>query len=229
MIFDFNSACEQVKRLLTEYPKLYISESATTQIRLSGSIEVYRTACGFTLQREYPVEITIPIGDERLPSVIDIDNIIRQDYPHRYADGSLCIETDTAIRMRFVDGFDLVAWMDEFVEPYFFSYEYYTRYEKFPFGERPHGLLGILDTYQDIVCATQENVATLLCYAAEEVYRGHLPCPCGSGNKLRNCHGQYLYPIMTNQRKKAIAQEDWQYLLKEISRAQSRRNHADPK
>lgn len=230
MILDYSNACEQVGRLLTAYPKLHISEPNETQILLDGSIEVYRSACNFTLQKEYLVKIIVPIGSEKLPSIIDKGKLISQDYPHRYVDGSLCLETDTAIRMRFVDGIDLVSWMDEFVEPYFFSYEYYTRYGEFPFGERPHNLEGIFHTYQEIFHADNyKETGSLICYAATETYRGHLPCPCGCGKKLRSCHGQYLYPIMTDPRKKAIVQADLLYLRKEIFNAQSRKNHAASK
>ena len=231
MTLKYAEACEQVDRLLTSYPKLRIIESNPTIIRLGGSIDVYRSACNYTLQKEYPIEIIIPIETDKLPTVIETADMIDADYPHRYSDGSLCLETNTAILMRFIDGFDLVAWMDEFVEPYFFSYEYYARYGAFPFGERPHGIIGIIHTYQEIFHVDNPRAASaLLCYAAEEVYRGHISCPCGSGEKLRKCHGQYLLPFMTNPKKKALALSDLLFLRKElITFEQSRSNTAKTK
>ncbi len=226
MILKYAEACEQVQRLLTSYPKLEVKESDSTKIRLAGPIEVYRSACNYTLHKEYPIELIIPIGNDDLPTVIETANMIDAAYPHRYSDGSLCLETNTAIRMRFIDGFDLFAWMDEFVEPYFFSYEYYVRYGAFPFGERPHGINGIIHTYQELFHADDGGaIGALLRYAAEEVYRGHVSCPCGSGEKLRKCHGQYLLPFMTNPKKKALALADLQYLRRELTAfEQSRRN-----
>ena len=231
MILKYNDACEQVQRLLTVYPKLEVKESDSVKIRLSGTIEVYRSACNYTLQKEYPIELIIPIGNDDLPTVIETSNMIDASYPHRYSDGSLCLETNTAIRLRFIDGFDLVAWMDEFVEPYFFSYEFYVRYGTFPFGERPHGLNGIIHTYQEIFHTDDGGATgTLLRYAAEESYRGHVSCPCGSGEKLRKCHGQYLLPFMKNPKKKTIALADLQFLRKELTAfEQSRRNPAKAK
>ena len=157
--------------------------------------------------------------------------MIDSDYPHRYSDGSLCLETSTTIRLRFVDGFDLVAWMDEFVEPYFFSYEYYDRYGSFPFGERPHGLNGVIHTYQELFHTDDlEKACLLLRYVAESTYRGHAPCPCGSGERLRKCHGQYLQPFMMNPKKKAIALSDLQYLRKELTAIEHpRRNNTKAK
>ena len=231
MTLKYIEACEQVQHLLTLYPKLEVKESDSTIIRLAGPIEVYRAACNYTLQKEYQIEIIVPIENDDLPTIIETANMIDVGYPHRYKDGSLCLETNTAIRMRFIDGFDLAAWMDEFVEPYFFSYEFYVRYGTFPFGERPHGLNGIIQTYQEIFHANDGgSTCALLRYAAEEAYRGHVSCPCGSGEKLRKCHGQFLMPFMTNPKKRAIAQADLHFIRKEITAfEQSRRNYAKAK
>ena len=231
MTLNYTEACEQVQRLLTAYPKLNVVKSDPTIIQLCGSIEIYRSACNYTLQKEYPIEIIIPLDNDKLPTVIETNNMIDSDYPHRYSDGSLCLETSTTIRLRFVDGFDLVAWMDEFVEPYFFSYEYYDRYGSFPFGERPHGLNGVIHTYQELFHTDDlEKACLLLRYAAESAYRGHAPCPCGSGERLRKCHGQYLQPFMMNPKKKAIALLDLQYLRKELTAIEHpRRNNAKAK
>lgn len=231
MIFDYATAIEQVEKLLTLYSKLTIKEADLTMIRLSGSIVVNRSAFNYTLHKEYPIDIFIPIGSEDLPTVIETANMIDAEYPHRYRDGSLCLETETAIRMRFFDGFNLATWMDEFVEPFFFSYEYYKRFGVFPFGERPHGLGGILHTYQELLHVDNPGTAiTLLRYVADEEYRGHQPCLCGSGQKLRKCHGKFLFPLMTNLKKKSIAVSDLHYLRKEISSLeQSKRNIAKTK
>lgn len=203
MILTYSEAYGQVQNLLKVYPKLKPIESDSEKIRLYGLIEVYRSACNYILQKEYPIEIIIPINSNEFPTVIDKGNMIAQEYPHRYTNGELCLETNTAIKLRFIDGFDLVAWMDEFVEPYFFSYEYYSRYGEFPFGERPHGLEGIVHTYQQLFHADNlQQACSLLVYAAEDNYRGHIQCPCKSGKKLRNCHGPYLFPFMTDPRKK---------------------------
>ena len=217
MKWNLHDADEQVKCLLRTYPKLNLVERTDKRIILSGTIDVYRTSRNYTVQKEYSLEINVPLGNDDLPIVRETGNAISEDYPHRYKDGGLCIETDTAIRLHFIDSFNLVEWMDEFVEPYFFSYEYFSRFGEFPFGERPHYIVGILDTYQEIFHATDSKEACrLLVYAAEDIYRGHAPCPCGSGRRLRNCHGKYLLPFMTDKRKKAIAFSDLQYLRKEL-------------
>ena len=93
MTLNYAEACEQVQRLLTAYPKLNVIKSDPTIIQLCGSIEIYRSACNYTLQKEYPIEIIIPLDNDKLPTVIETNNMIDSDYPHRYSDGSLCLET----------------------------------------------------------------------------------------------------------------------------------------
>ena len=217
-------ACTQVEQLKDKYPRLKIVEADLTKICLQGSIEIYRSARGFILQREYAVKIIITLDGHTLPKVVDCENAIDSGYPHRYKDGSLCLETDTVIRMRFTDGFDLIAWMDEFVEPYYFSYEFYSRFGVFPFGERPHGIEGMLHAYCEMFCEEDVNkVIRLLIYVAEQKYRGHQLCPCQSGRKVRDCHGSIIFPYMMDTRRKAIVESDLIYIRKVLSHCEHTR------
>lgn len=222
---------EQIQHLLNHYPSLAIVETDFKQIRLIGTISIYRSACNYTLCKDYTIELFIPISDSELPKIKCTDNSIDVNYPHRYTNGMLCLETDTTIKFRFIDGFNLVEWMDEYVETYFFSYEYYMRYGHFPFGERSHGFIGIVESYQDIFNETDYGkIYALLQYSAEHSYHGHVDCPCGSGLRLRKCHGLYLYPYMTDMRKKHIIQNDYNTIRKEVLAIESaRRNSNTPK
>ena len=221
----------QVKLLLDNYQDLSITEEDEHRILLSGTILVYRSACDFILQKQYDVNIVVPKADTALPMAIDTGDSIASTYPHRYTDGSLCLETDSYIRYRFIDGMNLVEWMDEFVEPYFFSYEFYCRFGSFPFGERPHGLEGLIHTYQEF-WHEKDPITTcgLLRYAAEETYRGHELCPCNSGKKLRQCHGSAMLPYMRDKRHLEILQSDFQHLRKELTEyEQSKSNNPKAK
>jgi len=182
MIFSKESALQQVKSLLQIYDKLHIEKESNQEIILTGEILVNRTASSYTLYKTYHIEVHIPFESDKLPYVFDIGNAIDSNYNHQYKDGPLCLETDFAIRIRFVDGLNLVSWMQEFVEPYFFSYEYYQRFGCFPFGERSHGIEGILQSFGDVFQETDNiKVCKILMFIYSDRYRGHLPCPCGSG------------------------------------------------
>ena len=218
------NASEQIAELTKKYSTLSVIESDASRVRLRGEIAVYRTACGFTVDRSYNVEVIVPINSYELPFVVDLDGAIDDSFVHRYKNGQLCLETDTTVRWRFVDGFNLSEWVDEYVEPYFFSYEYYRRFGCFPFGERPHGLEGVLNTYQDILHEPDlKKVISLMAYCVDKRYRGHVSCPCGSGKKLRCCHGNVLFSIMSDPNKKEIVSLDVNFIRKAIS------NHESPR
>ena len=170
MIFTTESGMQQVTNLLHQYDELVVLSQDESLIILSGYIQIDCTAREYWVCKKYQVD---------------------QSYPHKYSDGKLCTETDSAIRIRFIGGFDLVAWMAEFVETYFFSYEYYQRFGEFPFGERGHNLEGIIETYSDLF-HEKDSVKTLRLMGAvsSQRYRGHYPCPCGSGKKYKKCCGK---------------------------------------
>lgn len=226
-MWNTNNIEEQVNDLLSQYPQLTVAETDPNQIRLYGTINVNRSACNYFLRKDYLIEILLPVSATELPKVKSVDNSIDKSYPHQYKDGTLCLETDGTVKLRFIDNFNLIEWMDEYVEPYFFSYEYYSRFRCFPFGERSHGFAGIIESYQDKFNEKDfSKTYSLLEYAAKNIYHGHVSCPCGSGLCLRKCHGSFLFPYMTDIRKKRIIQEDLYIIRKEIITIESQRRNS---
>lgn len=217
MIFTPSSILPQIDALLEKYPDLSVVRMSDSSAQLHGFLPIHRSFRGFVLNKTYLLDIHIPLNSDRLPYVIDYERIVAPDYHHIYGNGELCLETDTNIRLRFIDGFDLVAWAEEYIELYFLSYEYYMRYGFFPFGERGHGVLGILQTYQDLF-STPDLRATysLMHHVAHHPYRGHTPCPCGSNRHLRSCHGSELMQFYQDDRHKAILQQDFTHINKEL-------------
>lgn len=226
MIFDKESGMQQVKELLHLYNGLRLSSGNSDQFVLSGYIDVNRTSKGYTLCKKYQIEVTVPILSEKLPYVIDIGQAIDDNYPHRYTDRRLCLETDTCIRFRFIEGFSLPVWLSEYVEPYFFSYEYYKRYGEFPFGERGHGLEGILQTYEELFKESNApKIFDLMASIATQHYRGHMLCPCGSGEKLRACHGKMVMKYYTDERLTQIVRKDYQMMREALTQYDKQRRN----
>ena len=210
MIFSKESAVQQVNTLLHLYNKLQICTMDETQVVLTGLILVNRSSKGFQVCKEYSVKIVIPLESEELPYVLDAGNHIDSNYPHRYLSGKLCLETDANIKIRFIDGFFLEAWMIEYVEPYYFSYEFFQRYGEFPFGERGHDWEGIIQTYSDYFNEPDVvKTIKLMAFISGQKYRGHVLCPCGSGQKLRTCHGPFIMKFFADNRLKAIVRRDY--------------------
>lgn len=199
MIFYQAVALQQVQSLLQCYKELKVVTVEDSQIKLSGNIEINREWNDVRLNKDYSITIIIPIESNQVPYVIDAGNQIDSSYPHRYKDGGLCLEIDTVIKLKFLNGMTLSEWMLNYVETYFFSYEYFKRYGVFPFGERAHGIIGLLDYYGEKLNETDlTKTYYLMRYIATKPYRGHFKCPCGSQKHLRDCHGKYVIAYYNN-------------------------------
>lgn len=210
MIYTKNIALEQISQMLKEYPDLHIEIILEDQIVITGEILINRIYNDYHLYQKYSLSIAIPLEKNKLPYIIDSGHHIARNYPHIYRDRKLCLETDTRVKLHFIDGFNLLEWMHDFVEPYYFSYEYFMKYGEFPFGERPHGTLGIVQTYREVFKESDDAlILKYIKYIATDNYRGHLPCPCGSGKRTRSCHGKMFLQILNDKKLKSIITEDY--------------------
>jgi hypothetical protein len=62
-----------------------------------------------------------------------------------------------------------------------------------PFSERPHGTPGLLQSYRELLSASDDSEAIrYLDYLSRKIVKGHWECPCGRGKRLRNCHLEKL-------------------------------------
>ena len=149
-------------------------------------------------------EIKIKIFNNDLPIVWEISNKISKNYQHMYNDRSLCLATDLEQRL-YMKSHTIVEWIKEYVEKYFVSYIYYKRYGVFPFGEHSHGEKGI---YEFIKIHYKMNnlieAKKIYEYVCTKKYRGHLDCPCGSGKKIRNCHGKLILELLNSDEIKIL-------------------------
>ena len=211
MIHYINGLEAQVEALLCAYPRLNRTKDSRSAVVISGSIDVNKCFNDFTVAQSYNLEIHIPKSEEKLPNVVDVGHHIMRDYPHLYSDRTLCLATETDIRFRYIQGFDLVDWMGTYVENYYYSYEYYQRYGVFPFGERGHGNKGVLETYQEIFnvnsTTTAKNVLDYI--VSHKKYRGHHLCPCYSGKKIRDCHKEIILHFLQDPTLLSLLVQDY--------------------
>lgn len=73
---------------------------------------------------------------------------------------------------------------------YFVSQTYYEVNKKWPFGERSHGIAGVVEAFSEILGVKQDRqvVAAYLRLVCRQHLGGHAVCPCDSGRRLRDCH-----------------------------------------
>jgi len=90
----------------------------------------------------------------------------------------------------------LRAFLDGPVHDFFLGQSLVEVGEPWPFGERAHGMPGLLQSYGEMLGT--EDPATvrryLECLGKKEV-KGHWECPCGSNQRLRNCHFDHVVAL----------------------------------
>ena len=65
--------------------------------------------------------------------------------------------------------------------------------QPWPFGQWAHGARGVFQFYRELLHTSDLGVmTTYLDYLAAKKVKGHWPCPCRKGKKLRDCHFEQI-------------------------------------
>ena len=167
-----------------------------------------------TITGVFNIEITFPEDYPATPPTArEIGGCIPSDF-HKNENDILCLTAPVILKMQFSQSPTLIFFVDNIVVPYLYSFRYWEKNGKMPFGEYAHGFEGIIQSYQDLLNSTSDIVVLkLLRILAEGNYRGHIPCPCDSGKKLRNCHGPILIETSTGADTESFLHDFLGYLF----------------
>lgn len=149
---------------------------------------------GIRLAENFELQLAIPANyPESLPRVKELSDIINPSYEHLFVDRSFCLGVQGELLIAQLKNPSLVRLYDGPVRSYLYSYLFRERYGRYPFGDRAHGTKGILQFYSEFF-NEPSLIGTwkLLLTTVTGEYRGHLPCPCGSGVIGRKCHGDAI-------------------------------------
>ena len=156
------------------------------------------------MPNNYPKQVSnLFCNDPKLP-INDIDR-------HIMSDGSACLGVYTDIMTRWFLKPDIVNFLENFVAPFLVWQAYYDAHQKPPpWGDRSHFSEGIIEYYAELlgINRCQAIVEFMKLLARKNRPKGHEICPCGSGERLRNCHRELLYITREN-----IA---WQFVVKDL-------------
>jgi hypothetical protein len=172
-----------------------------------GPFDTYQILVG--IHKDFPDEepVVFEIGN-RIPKTLD-----RHVFPKR---GNCCLGVWeewllTAPDHRFE------TFLAGIMDSYFFSQTYFENKGVWPIGERSHGLKGVIESFSELLgveCDTN-IVVGYLCLLSKEQIKGHYRCPCGSGQRLRKCHGErirklgeWIKPSMAKRMCNRIAAND---------------------
>lgn len=144
------------------------------------------------------VEIQLPFDFPRgIPRVREIGRRIpRIADRHMYSDGTACLFVDEDWIIANPEGTDWLTFLKGPVRNFFIGQCLVEAGAGWPFGERSHGAKGILECYTELTGANDLCIAyNYLQTLSKKKVKGHWPCPCGSGMKIRDCHKLAIYSL----------------------------------
>jgi hypothetical protein len=176
----------------------------TYGISIPGSAHQIEYGIFIFMPNNYPKQVpNLFCNDLKLP-IGEIDR-------HIMSDGSACLGVYTDIMTRWFLKPDIVNFLENFVAPFLVWQAYYDAHQKPPpWGDRSHFSEGIIEYYAELlgINRCQAIVEFMKLLARKNRPKGHEICPCGSGERLRNCHRELLYITREN-----IA---WQFVVKDL-------------
>jgi hypothetical protein len=141
----------------------------------------------------FKLEINFPPDyPEKSPSVKELENKIHPTF-HRNPDSCLCLCTPAEQHLIFSREPTLENFMYNLLNPYLLSWLWYERFNEMPWGERKHGSLGLIESYQELLKLhnSQQVVLFIKKYIINRIDRND-NCPCGSGFSFKKCHRKII-------------------------------------
>lgn len=199
---------EEVAAATARHPRLVRTAPGTVE----GSLLINADYEGEVITERFQVRITKanPASD-RVPALYEIGgrtDAVRAKWGltdprdlHRNPDnGPACVCVKQEEATRFPPGSDLAFFIDGLARDYLYGLAFYDRHGRWPWGERAHGSLGLLEFYvDDQAPITNTDVEAVVPYFLKEKNwlefekqlrrpRAHGACLCSSGRQFRRCH-----------------------------------------
>jgi hypothetical protein len=183
--------------IASEYPDLVI-EVREGAVRVTGALrlaegqrEIDRYEMEMVISQRYP---------RRMPDVYETaGRIPRNADHHMYPDGRACLFAPGEQWLHWPRGSNLRDFLDGPVRSFFISQAIFERTGEWEFGQRSHGAIGILESYEELIGS--QDVTTVLRYLevlSRPKLRPRSPCPCGSGKAISACHMRSLAELRGN-------------------------------
>ena len=187
---------DEITKLLDSQSSLRLEENNIEYI-IQGVYIYSLDYIGCILQGKRNIKLIVP---KNFPNSIPSFYVF--DYPeqieHVYKDGNVCLATIGEMIYFLNEMPSLIAFINRFVNAFIYTLDWFEKYKTYPFGDRDHGYKGLLDYYLNDLNLTKEQYKSMVIMICDNKYRGHMSCICGSGKKLRDCHGKYILPIIKN-------------------------------
>lgn len=192
--------------LAERYPNLKISDSNSAIISGVLQFDMIYEPLNERIQDQYVIEIEMSPGPtSSLPKVKETATRIPKTADrHINPNDEICCLCSSFLEEKwFPDGFKIDIFFETVLIPYFFGQTYFEKYQKWPWGEYSHGLMGLLESYLEIqgpidrkilervigVLRNQKEWPVCLEYLKKKGYiKGHWGCAHDLGKIFRFCH-----------------------------------------
>lgn len=185
---------DAIREFQSQWPDASVKQDNGDFARIGFSYRLNAEYDDIPLVEDFELEILVHKDYPNIvPKVFEVSHFIPSNYEHLYDDQSFCLGINGELLLQLHKNTSLVAFVEGPVRSYLYSAVFHKAYGRYPFGDRPHGSQGILDFYKERFDVKDEITAyQIMLFIARGKYRGHLECPCGSGIRTRNCHGDQL-------------------------------------
>jgi len=176
-------------QLKSSYPSLHVYVEYET-VLVRGNFPIYDKEKKNVID-EFKTEIEIPNNfPDEIPIVRETGGKIPKIADrHFYPSGNACLFMPEERYLFLPKGMTIIEFIEGPIKSFFIGQISYAETGKWIFGERPHGIPGVMDYYGKILSTTDKlTVTRFLVYLNKKRVKGHWPCYCGSGWKMRKCH-----------------------------------------
>ncbi len=199
----YEAVCREVE---DAYPELRFIDDGN-RIILKGWYLLHE---GSQVWDRYLIEVTLPTDSPRgFPVIREVGGRI-PCIPdrHVYDNGDACVALEDSFWFEYPNGLSLLEFLAGPLRSYFASQSLIEmgETEPWPAGEWGHGADGIFQFYSNALGIKNPLVILdFLKLLERDEVKGHWPCPCKSGEKLRKCHGESLYKLRSRIPKDVAA------------------------
>ncbi|MDN6835917.1 MAG: SEC-C domain-containing protein [Lactococcus lactis] len=189
-----------------------IIETSTSSIIVYFHFDARISINGAEYLLNHNIQMEIPkIYPCELPIVFEFGEKQIKNFPHINPDvkGTFCLGTEMDIR-RILKPDYLLGKYVHLIAEFLGTYKYYDEYGVFPYGDRGHGTVGIIETYKDIfsVSTKQQVLNLMMIDKLKNSYRNK-KCPCNSGVKFKSCHWKTMSIIFKNPLEYSQMKKDY--------------------
>lgn len=182
-----------LNRFLHTYPRMAVRPTPRAGLSVTGRFDFTAIADdATTVSDTFRLTIRVPpTFPHDLPSVFETDGRIpRTAEYHVNGDGSLCLGSPLRLLRSLSRQPSLSGYARKCLVPYLFAIsEKLNHGGSLAFGELPHGSMGALSDYADMMgLDNPEQVRRALKYLGMKKRAANkLPCPCACGQRLGRC------------------------------------------